>query len=257
MALIDCPECGKQISDKATACPNCGYPMELYIQQERKKEADKERTEKEMNAELRARRSIENATEDVSLPVKEDVSDFDITSRRNIRSFQVNASQYPWICVGCKAVLYDTSISPIGGKKRQWEVKAVQQVGETLWLTFLENNPLQKYKVQKIRVIAPANKDVYTQEEQKVFIQAIKQKFLLAKSEEEVFAEEHSPKTEQTQEAVACPYCGSTSVQLVKKGFSFGKAAVGGLLLGPVGLVGGTIGSNDVQRVCLNCGKKF
>lgn len=27
MALIRCPECGREISDKATVCPGCGYPM--------------------------------------------------------------------------------------------------------------------------------------------------------------------------------------------------------------------------------------
>ncbi len=27
MALIECPECGKKISEKANACPNCGNPM--------------------------------------------------------------------------------------------------------------------------------------------------------------------------------------------------------------------------------------
>lgn len=27
MALIKCPECGKEISDKAQSCPNCGYPI--------------------------------------------------------------------------------------------------------------------------------------------------------------------------------------------------------------------------------------
>lgn len=27
MALIKCPECGKEISDKAKACPNCGCPV--------------------------------------------------------------------------------------------------------------------------------------------------------------------------------------------------------------------------------------
>lgn len=27
MALIECPECQKQISDKAEFCPNCGYPV--------------------------------------------------------------------------------------------------------------------------------------------------------------------------------------------------------------------------------------
>lgn len=28
MALITCPECGHSISDKAAACPHCGYPLE-------------------------------------------------------------------------------------------------------------------------------------------------------------------------------------------------------------------------------------
>lgn len=28
MALINCPECNKQISDKANACPNCGFPID-------------------------------------------------------------------------------------------------------------------------------------------------------------------------------------------------------------------------------------
>lgn len=27
MALIKCPECGKEISSNATACPNCGNPV--------------------------------------------------------------------------------------------------------------------------------------------------------------------------------------------------------------------------------------
>ena len=28
MALIKCPECGKEISDLAKSCPNCGFPIE-------------------------------------------------------------------------------------------------------------------------------------------------------------------------------------------------------------------------------------
>ena len=27
MALINCPECGKEVSDKATQCIHCGYPL--------------------------------------------------------------------------------------------------------------------------------------------------------------------------------------------------------------------------------------
>lgn len=31
MALIKCPECGKQVSDKAPACPGCGSPIDTSI----------------------------------------------------------------------------------------------------------------------------------------------------------------------------------------------------------------------------------
>ena len=27
MALISCPECGKEVSDRAPACIHCGYPL--------------------------------------------------------------------------------------------------------------------------------------------------------------------------------------------------------------------------------------
>ncbi|MEE5992415.1 MAG: hypothetical protein V3G42_04150 [Oscillospiraceae bacterium] len=38
------------------------------------------------------------------------------------------------------------------------------------------------------------------------------------------------------------------------KGFSVGKAAVGGILLGPVGLLGGALGKKTVTYCCGNCG---
>ena len=28
MALIKCPECGREVSDKAATCPDCGFPIE-------------------------------------------------------------------------------------------------------------------------------------------------------------------------------------------------------------------------------------
>ena len=31
MALISCPECKKDVSDKASACPNCGCPLSDII----------------------------------------------------------------------------------------------------------------------------------------------------------------------------------------------------------------------------------
>ena len=32
MALISCPECGVEVSDKATSCPKCGYPVQQAVQ---------------------------------------------------------------------------------------------------------------------------------------------------------------------------------------------------------------------------------
>lgn len=53
---------------------------------------------------------------------------------------------------------------------------------------------------------------------------------------------------------IKCPVCGSTQFTANKKGFSVGKALVGGALLGGVGLLGGFIGSGNIRITCLNCG---
>ena len=44
MALIKCPECGKEISEKASVCINCGYPISEYVR-ELHREQDQNETE--------------------------------------------------------------------------------------------------------------------------------------------------------------------------------------------------------------------
>lgn len=56
---------------------------------------------------------------------------------------------------------------------------------------------------------------------------------------------------------VCCPKCRSTQIVANKKGFGLGKAAAGGLLLGPVGLLGGLIGSGKIVVTCLKCGNTW
>ena len=31
MALITCPECSREVSDQAAACPHCGYPLRTKL----------------------------------------------------------------------------------------------------------------------------------------------------------------------------------------------------------------------------------
>lgn len=47
MALIKCPECGKEISDKAKMCIACGFPLESYMY--RKKQSAKSNVYRPVN----------------------------------------------------------------------------------------------------------------------------------------------------------------------------------------------------------------
>lgn len=66
----------------------------------------------------------------------------------------------------------------------------------------------------------------------------------------------HNPKHVADAE-VRCPKCGSNQLTANQIGYGLGKAAVGGVLLGPVGLLGGFVGSKKVLITCLRCGHSW
>ena len=56
---------------------------------------------------------------------------------------------------------------------------------------------------------------------------------------------------------IFCPVCNAMSFKKVGEentGFSVGKAAIGALLVGPVGVVGGALGKKKYRYVCSKCG---
>jgi len=54
-----------------------------------------------------------------------------------------------------------------------------------------------------------------------------------------------------------CPICyekeGWKKVDINKQGFSVGKAAVGAVFLGPIGLLSGALGKKKVSYFCSKC----
>lgn len=47
MSIIECPECKKQVSDSADACPNCGFAVKAYVQKQETIERIKKESERE------------------------------------------------------------------------------------------------------------------------------------------------------------------------------------------------------------------
>lgn len=62
---------------------------------------------------------------------------------------------------------------------------------------------------------------------------------------------------DENDERLKCPRCGSSHLHAGDKGFSLKKAAVGGFLVGPAGLLGGLLGSKKIVVTCLACGHRW
>lgn len=70
MALIKCPECGKEnVSDSAEACPNCGYGIKAHFvkirQEEERKEQARKAEEAKKKAEIEAKKREEERIKNV------------------------------------------------------------------------------------------------------------------------------------------------------------------------------------------------
>lgn len=69
--------------------------------------------------------------------------------------------------------------------------------------------------------------------------------------------EEKKEENNKDEEILVCPKCLSEDIERYKKGFSGGKAFVGAILTGPIGILAGTIGMNNIECKCSICESKF
>ncbi|WP_404989294.1 TM2 domain-containing protein [Clostridium culturomicium] len=98
----------------------------------------------------------------------------------------------------------------------------------------------------------------YSEEDQEAYTLAQIQKAEAKKQQYLDMQQQRKEKAAHDKDHVCCPKCGSSHLTANKKGFSLGKALVGGLVLVPVaGVATGMIGKNKIIITCLNCGKQF
>ncbi len=78
MALVKCPECGKEVSDTANACPNCGYGVKVHfdkVKQKRQAELRKKQLEIEKrNRQVQLNVDYEERVSKVPMPNKPEFS---------------------------------------------------------------------------------------------------------------------------------------------------------------------------------------
>lgn len=212
MALINCPECGKEVSDRASVCIHCGYPL----------------------SELNGSSSNNEIKQDNDENEKYDLVMVDCGSNRTGMA-DVFISLYSNMC-------FDAAYAKAGIRN----------------LTLMKGKSLPEIQtLAKKCVAAGANITLKDSTGKECNIPDEWKQSLSSQEIEEDKCRFSGESTDVDVNIPKCPKCGSTSIQVVKQGFGFGKAAVGALLVGPVGLVGGAIGANKTKRVCLNCNHKW
>ena len=100
MGMISCPECGKEVSDKASICVNCGFPIENYIKEQvekknriKKELENKEKKEKqdELNKKrfdgLRDKRNVSCETKQGSLSIRDGKLKVELSARQFIEDY--------------------------------------------------------------------------------------------------------------------------------------------------------------------------
>ncbi len=127
---------------------------------------------------------------------------------------------------------------------------------------FSESELLKKYSIQpfpealekfeRIQYLSKYSKKISSGNKKEIKSHGKIQEQSIMKLEEQVQAKTNN--VERSDDVLHCFKCGSSQLTANKKGFGLGKAAVGGLLTGGVGLLGGFIGSRKVQITCLQCG---
>lgn len=251
MALIKCPECGKEISDKAPACIHCGYPLSLL------------NSEKAKNT---------TAEKQSSIGVKADQKEYSFKiincNGSNAKMIITLKNKFHYSLEDAKAAILNLPLL-ISIKENITEIKKLAQEFTDAGMEYevfegenkLELNLVMKDKVAKPSRVSYSNTSdsVFKKcpscgritNQRDAFYCAVCNVRLEPISSEEATVrpaydsrkkEYYIPKTDEDRNIPKCPKCGATAIATINRGYS---------------IVWGFLGSGKPVNVCQVCGHKF
>lgn len=295
MALITCPECGGKISDKASACIHCGFPLELLdsISHDDKTKARDFNDTSIENAEYRIKLITVKEYKSKAVSVLKNKCGYsfaeamlvvdnlpadifqtnDLEIIQNIAQEFTNAGIIYYLYKGNKPYKLELKpciekketehqFCPYCGKKIDIESSFCPYCGKSIEPLKKTSKPVineQSNKPIPVRNIIE-NKPSIEEIQKKAELQNVMmQRAQLLQQQQQLETQRKQMEAYQRQyEAQAkCPICGSTSLSGHKQGFGIGKAAVGAVMFGGIGLLAGGINANKTVVTCMNCGHKF
>ena len=216
--LINCPECGKQISDRAVQCIHCGYPLQ-----------NNNEITNNNNNEITIANKIYNIAQ-ILQETQNHITYSEATKTQDIEMLKVKyACGFETATIIRNAVI--NLLQSKQNSNNQIQDKTVYIDGHTYNINQIinETKNINNYndKISSIKFLCRQyNWDLHT-----------------AKAvNEEIYKILYSKYDTNNQPVIRCPKCGSTSIGVVSRGFN---------------LLTGFIGSGTPMNVCQNCGHKW
>lgn len=227
MALITCPECGKEYSDKAPACIHCGCPTEKQEVAERKALQPIPETVGYL------RKTISGATDAIFVGSKA----IDVNTINGVKLCRATFTSNGFITICTKD----------GAGHNVTNAKEAAKDENSILFNQLQNATFEKIATEISGSLGlPLNRDVLT----------TTGAALKSIADEQNYQQERVAQLKRDG-VVFCPRCKSTSITYQSKKLSLGRASVGGVLAGGAGAILGGQSSKKGYNKCMNCGHKW
>lgn len=251
MKTQTCPKCKTSISpSKQEECQNCGIIFSKYKKRRAKEYAN-------------ALEKINNSGLDTAEPI---LNDF-------LQSYPETQSAVSKIINYISKIQDYIYENEFGKAKHLLDILKVKIKGlEDITSAEIENIEKQQKLIKRLEVLEKALKDGRFVEA-RLLLKKIRRDYQghtalnyyqsrLNKAQEEISTnigkEETLPvKRENDKNTAKCPKCGAVTIATVKQGYNAGDGCCGVILLGPLGLLCGAVGSNDLSNVCQKCGHEW